>query len=86
MGHPREACVHLKAAAPLPKLAVHGRHQIGGDVLGHVLKGDRHRGGSLLEGAEQVGPEIHELALPTGLKALLFQVGAAALAIPEGLS
>jgi hypothetical protein len=39
-----------------------------------------------LQGAQEIGPEIHELTLPAGLKALLFQVGSTALAVPEGLA
>jgi hypothetical protein len=86
MGIPLETRAHLKGAALLPQLEVHGRHQVGRNVLRHVLRGDHHIGGALLERAEQVGPEIHELALPPGLEPLLFENGGTALAIPEGLS
>jgi hypothetical protein len=37
-----------------------------------------------LESTEQLGPEIHELALAAGLQALLFKMGGTHLSVPQG--
>jgi len=86
MGLPPEALVHLKAAALLPELEVHGGHQVGRDFVGHILCCDHHSGRALLQSTEQIGPEIHELALPSGLQTLPLEEGSTAMATPEGRS
>jgi hypothetical protein len=38
-----------------------------------------------LQIADEIGPEIHQLALAPGPQALTFEIGGATLAVPEGL-
>lgn len=86
MGSPPEGGSHLKAAAPFPQASVDRRHQFGRHLLRHVLRGHHHGGSAVLQVADQIRPEIHQLALAVGLGALAFEVGGATLPAPEGLA
>jgi len=69
----------------LPQFAVDGAHQLLGHVVGHLLGGHADRGGTLLQGAEQIGPQAHQAAFLLQFEALALQRGGTAAAAPEGL-
>jgi hypothetical protein len=84
MRRPPEGGAHLNAAAQLPQLAVHRAHQVGRDLRGDVLSGHHHGMTTLLEGAEQIRPEIHQLGLAPRPQPLAFEMGSASLPVPQG--
>jgi hypothetical protein len=86
VGRPPDLGTDLKAAAALPQAPVERRHQLGRHLLRHVLRGHHHGGSALLQIADQIRPEIQQLALALGPRALALEVGGAAQPMPEGLA
>ena len=83
----REQLISLEDAVVVERDAkgqVHLRQALNLTAAG-ALGGDADRRGTLLQSAEQIGPEAHHAALLQGLNALALQMGAAALAAPQGL-
>ena len=84
MGSPPEGGAHLEAAAPLAQLVVHRPHQIRWDFSGDVFGAHHNHVTPLLQGAEPIRPELHQLGLAPWPQALPFQVGGAPVPIPQG--
>ncbi|MEY3767710.1 MAG: hypothetical protein RLZZ11_780 [Cyanobacteriota bacterium] len=51
---------HLEAAADVPQLGVHWIDQFGGQIFSHLIGTGADRRGSLGEGAQQLGPLLHQ--------------------------
>jgi hypothetical protein len=69
----------------LLKLLVHRANQLTGNLEGHILDGGIDPGATLLQGAEQIGPQAHHGALGLGSHPVVFEVESAAMTMPEGL-
>ena len=76
---------HLEAGAPLAQGLVDGADQFARDLPGHLLSRHGDRGGSLLQGLQQIGPEPHQPRLFQGLQSLGLKEGGHVVAMPEGL-